>query len=76
MSDADLRWRKFSPLDRDFPIYELMDGEVIVLDVTRGENQSLEIAFHEGAAGRAFDLKLIERLIEEVKVRLAQEDPT
>jgi hypothetical protein len=53
-----------------------MDGEVIVLDVTRGENQSLEIAFHEGAAGRAFDLKLIERLIEEVKVRLAQEDPT
>jgi hypothetical protein len=27
-------------------------------------------------AGRVFDLKLIERLLEEVKMRLAQEDPT
>ena len=57
MSGTKLRWRKFSPIDRDFPIYELMDGEVIVLDVTKGKNGSFEIGFHEGqASGRVFDL--------------------
>lgn len=75
MSGAKLRWRKFSPIDRDFPIYELMDGDVIVLDVTKGKNESLEIAFHEGASGRIFDLSTIEGHIAEVKSLLAKEDP-
>jgi hypothetical protein len=76
MSGAELRWRKFSPIDRDFPIYELVAGDVIILDVTRGERQSLEIAFHEGASGHVFDLGTIERLLAEVKGLLANEEPT
>jgi hypothetical protein len=76
MSASELRWRKYSPIDRDFPIYELVHGELIILDVTKGERGSLEIAFHEGASGRVFDLGEIERLIAEVKILLANEEPT
>jgi hypothetical protein len=68
-----LRWRKFSPVDREFSIYELMDGDVVILDVTKGEHHSLEIAFHDGASGRVLDLVEIERLLSEVKILLANE---
>ena len=76
MSASKLRWRKFSPIDRDFPIYELVHGEVIILEVTKGELGSLELAFHDGASGRVFDLGEIERLIAEVKILLVNEEPT
>ena len=74
MSGAALRWRRFSPIDRDFPIFELVDGEVIILDVTKGERSgTLEITFHEGASGRICDLGTIESLIVEVKILMAKE---
>lgn len=66
-----MRWRRFSPIDREWPIYELTDGDVSILNVTKGDDLSLEIAFHEGASGRIFDLATIERLLSEVKVLLA-----
>jgi hypothetical protein len=69
---AQLRWRKFSPIDRDWPIFELVAGEVIILDVTKGNDASLEIVFHEGALGRSFDLPTIERFLAEVKTLLAE----
>jgi len=67
MSDSGPRWRKFSPLDRSSPIYELVEGEDVVLDVTRNGEGHLEIAFHEGAPGRVYDLDSIERLLAEAK---------
>jgi hypothetical protein len=42
----------------------------------RAIDQLLEIAFHEGASGRVFDLGTIERLLAEVKVLLAKEGPS
>ena len=71
-----LRWRKFSPIDRDFPIDELLDGDLIILDVTKGDSQKLEIAFHDGASGRVFDLETIERLVAEVKQALERDGET
>jgi hypothetical protein len=69
MTRHSLRWRKFVPIDRDYPIYELVDGETILLDVTKTEDR-LEIAFHEGAAGRVLDLATLEALVADVKVEL------
>lgn len=74
MSGGVLRWRKFSPIDRDFPIYELLEGEVVVLDITRDENHGFEIAFHQGALGRVFDLATVERMIAEAKLLLENEE--
>jgi len=75
MSDSQLRWRKFSPIDRDYPIFELVDGDVIVLDVTKDANEKFEISFNQGAVARIFDLGVIERLLAEVKILLSQEEP-
>jgi hypothetical protein len=73
MNNIQLRWRKFTPIDRDFPIFELLDGDIIILDVAKGDSGAFEIAFHGGASGRVFDLGMIERMIEEVKVLLEME---
>ena len=51
-----------------------MDGQVIILDVTKGEGWSPEIAFHEGASGRILDLGTIERLFAEVRILLATDE--
>jgi hypothetical protein len=72
MTTSQFRWRKLSPLDRDGPICELLDGHVIILDVTRANDSRLEIAFHEGAAGRILDLAAFEAMIGEVKALLAR----
>lgn len=74
MSGPVLRWRKFSPIDRDFPIYELLEDEVVVFDITRGENHGFEIAFHQGASGRVFNLAMIEQMIAEAKALLEKEE--
>jgi hypothetical protein len=70
---AKLRWRKFSPIDRDWPIFELIDRDVVLLDVTKGDDLSLKVAFHGGASGRELDLVTLESLLEQVKVLLANE---
>ncbi|MGK3997597.1 hypothetical protein [Sorangium sp. So ce1024] len=74
MKTTTLRWRKFSPIDRDFPIYELVDGDTIVLDLTRDEDGNFEVAFHDGARGRSLDLATLERLLEEAKNFLLREE--
>jgi len=73
--DGQFRWRKFSPLDRDSPIYELLDGDVIILDVAQDKSGNLEIAFHEGASGRILELAILEQLLAEAKRLLAPERP-
>lgn len=69
-----LRWRRFSPIDRDLPIFELVDSGLIILDVTKDDAGNLAIAFHDGAVGQALDLRMFERLITEVRALFAQED--
>jgi hypothetical protein len=72
MSVETLRWRKFSPIDRDFPIYELVDGDQVVLDLTRNERGDFEVSFHEGASGRVFELVALDELLAEAKRLLSQ----
>jgi hypothetical protein len=58
------RWRKFSPIDRDDSIFELVADDVIILDLKRSESGGFEVTFHEGASGKSFDLATLLRLIE------------
>lgn len=68
-----LRLRQFSPIDREYPIYEVVDGDVIILDVTREDGGAFEIAFHDGARGVILPLADVEREIATAKALLLQE---
>jgi hypothetical protein len=73
MSTTAIKWRKFSPIEREHPIYELVHNDAIIFDVTMDDDGKLRIAFHDGASGHVFDLDVIERLIADVKVRLEED---
>ncbi len=65
-----LHWRKFSPIDRDHPVLELVDSGVTILDVTVTAAGAFEIAFHPGASNRDYDLEMLEGLIANAKEQL------
>lgn len=46
------RLRKVSDIDRDYPLFELLDGETILADFSLSNAGELEIAFHPGIQGR------------------------
>jgi hypothetical protein len=68
-----LRWRKFSPLDRRYPIYELTVGEELVLDVTRSAAGVFEVRIEQSGVGRTFNLDEVMRLLAEAREMLANE---
>jgi hypothetical protein len=70
-----LRWRKFSPIDRDYPLYELTVGDDMLLDVTRDASGAFEIRFEQEAVGKTLDLDEFIRLLAEARELLANETP-
>ncbi|MGE5048260.1 MAG: hypothetical protein ACM3PC_06810 [Deltaproteobacteria bacterium] len=60
-----MHFRKFSPIDRGDPIHELLDGDVVLFDVSKSGNGKIEVAFHEGSRGRVLELDVLERLLGE-----------
>ena len=38
-----MRYRKFSPINREHPIFELVDGDVVLFDVSRSDEGKAEI---------------------------------
>jgi hypothetical protein len=60
-----MHYRKFSPLDRRYPVFELLDGEVVLLDVSRNDAGQVEVGFHEGAGGRVLSLEQLSRMLAE-----------
>lgn len=68
-----LRLRKFSPIDREYPIYEIVAGEDVLFDVGRSDMGEYEFACHEASGGRVLPLLEITGLIEEAKRLLAEE---
>jgi len=68
----NVRFRKFSPVDREYPIFELVEGADVLLDVSASDDGVLEVALHEAGRGKIFkydDLYAIliqgKRLLEE-----------
>ena len=63
-----MHFRKFSPIDRDSPIFELVDGTVVLLDVSKNDKGIIEVAFHDALRGRVLEWGLLERLLTEGRV--------
>jgi len=48
-----IRFRKFSPIDREYSIFEALDDdEAILFDVSMTDDGRLEISFYSAIAGR------------------------
>jgi hypothetical protein len=71
-----LKLQKFAPIDREFPIYEIVDdnGEVL-LDVTRSDEGTLELGLQKNSQNRVIPLKEVLTLIEQACRLLELEGP-
>ena len=64
-----LRFRKFSPIDREYPIFELVEGENVLLDIGATDDGLLEVAIHAAAVNKLFRYdQLMELLIKGQKL--------
>jgi hypothetical protein len=66
-----LRFQKFVPIDREHPIYEVLDGEDIIFDVTLTEKGLPELSFFAEVSGRIYDLAEVEKMLSRLKELLA-----
>lgn len=58
------RCRKFSPLGREYPIYELVNADgAVKFDVSRTDEGIEEVTFHAGAAGVHIGPDALEQLL-------------
>ncbi|HLZ65459.1 MAG TPA: hypothetical protein VKQ29_04465 [Aliidongia sp.] len=61
-----IRIRKFSPIDREYPIFEVTDqNDVVLFDVAMTDDGALEIGFHNGIAGQTLPVLEFKRLLNE-----------
>lgn len=67
------RFRKFAPVDRDFPLFELISGDSILLDIGFSNAAQLEVAFHEGIGNTVISLEDLLEYLKEGR-RLAEND--
>lgn len=68
-----VRFRKFSPLDREYPIFELVEGDDVLLDVSISDDGVREVALHEASIGKIFKLDDLHTILMEGK-RLIEEE--
>jgi len=68
-----VRFRKFSPVDREYSIFELVEGDDILLDVSSSDDGVLEVALHEASKGKIFKLDDLHAILMEGK-RLIEEE--
>ena len=72
-----LRLRKFTPIDREYPIYEVVDEQDrVFFDVARTDETTYEVAFHEAVSGAVLPLDDVEQMIAKAKALLAAEEPS
>ena len=69
-----LKLQKFVPIDREFPIYEIIDAEGnVILDVSRSDNGTIELGLQPLGSGRVIPLKEVLHLIDEATTLLERE---
>src|SRR5262249_30732235 len=68
-----VRFRKFAPVDREYPIFELVEGDDVLLDVSSSDDGVLEVALHEASIGKVFKLDDLHAILMQGK-RLLEED--
>ena len=67
------RFRKFSPIDREYPIFEFVVDDTILLDVAATDGGELEVAFHQAAADKVFSYEQLQQWLAEGKELLQSE---
>lgn len=72
-NNTSFHFRKFTDINRDYPLFELLDGETIIFDIGLSDEGSLEIAFHEGASNRVLKLDEFLKLLEEGRKLVAKD---
>jgi len=68
-----VRFRKFSPVDPEYPIFELVEGDKVLLDVSSNDDGVLEVALHEASRGKIFKLDDLHAILMQGK-RLLEEE--
>ena len=68
-----VRFRKFAPVDREYPIFELVEGDDVLLDVSVSDDEVLEVALHEASRGKIFKLDDLHAILMQGK-RLLEEE--
>jgi hypothetical protein len=70
---GNYRWRKTTDVNREYPLFELLDGDVTVLDVGFTDDGMFEVAFNSSIGGTIMKWAEFLQLIDEGK-RLADGD--
>ncbi len=67
------RWRKNTDINREYALFELLDGEAPVLDVGFSDDEIFEVAFNPGIGGRVMEMVQLLKLLDEGRA-LAERD--
>jgi len=73
MDTVSYRWRKTTDINREYALFELLEGETPVLDLGFSDEGALEVAFNPSVRGRIFELQQFLKLLDEGRV-LAERD--
>ena len=61
-------FRKFSPIDRDNPIFEVLFDQEVIFDISiDDETGEFEVMFHENAGGKYLSADLLIQIVEDGK---------
>jgi hypothetical protein len=69
----NVRFRKFASVDREYPIFELVEGNDVLLDVSASDDGVLEVVLHEAGRGKVFKLDDLYAILTQGK-RLLEEE--
>ena len=67
------RWRKTTDINREYALFELLDGETPLLDVGFTDEGILEMAFNQAIGGSVLEFEKFLKLLNEGRV-LAESD--
>ena len=73
MEQRKYHFRKFSPIDREYSVFELVNNDTILLDVSTTDDGEIEVAFHEALSGKILKYDELQNFLKE-GLRLAKED--
>ncbi len=67
------RWRKTTDINREYALFELLEGETPVLDLGFSDEGILEVAFNPSVGSRVLELEKFLKLLDEGRA-LAERD--
>jgi hypothetical protein len=70
-----VRYRKFFPIDRDSPIFEVLSSEEIILDISKDDGSGeFEVMFHKDACNKYLSADLLIEIVENGKKLIVDEE--